>query len=377
MDFGLTDTQRLYRDQIREFVTDAIIGENLDWDAGENFPDDVYDSLVEMGVPAMLLPEEAGGSDLDPLTTGIVYEELGRGDVGLSMLVLAEALVNKLLWDYGTDEHREIAEANGRGEVHLSFGLTEPEQGSDAQSLETTATPSGDGWVIDGAKTAITGGVLADYCLVFAREEDAGIRGFLVPLDADGVDVQRYEGMGCTASGWGQLFFDGVRVGAGARVSGRNGFKMAMQAFDKSRAWIGLYSLGAAQQTIDETVDYLKEREAFGKPLAKFEGPQFEIAEAQTRVDCARLKAYETLWKADQGEPHTRDAAMVKWFAPSVSVEAIRTCLVLHGHYGYSKDFGLEKRLRDVQGQQIADGTPQVQKIVIGRETFGREYLPY
>lgn len=377
MDFGLTETQRLYRDQLREFVAESIIGENLDWDASDNFPDDVYGSLAELGVPGMVLPEEAGGSDLGPLTAGIVFEELGRGDAGLAMLILAEILVNNFLYEHGTEEHRAIAEANARGENHLAFGLTEPGQGSDAQALETTATPSGAGWVITGAKTAITGGFFADYCLVFAREPDTGIRAFLVPLDADGVDVQRYEGMGCTVSGWSQLFFDDVRVGSGAQVSEKNGFKLAMGAFDVSRAWIGLYSLGAAQQTIDETVDYLKDREAFGKALAEFEGPQFEVAEVQTRVDCARLKAYETLWKAEQNEPNTRDAAMVKWFGPAVSVEAIRTCLVLHGHYGYSKDFGIEKRLRDVQGQQIADGTPQVQKLVIGRETFGRDYLPY
>lgn len=152
---------------------------------------------------------------------------------------------------------------------------------------------------------------------------------------------------------------------------------MAMEGFDISRAWIGLYCLGGAQQTLDETVEYALDREAFGKALANYEGPQFELAEHQTRVDCARLKAYEALWKAVEGIPHTKDAAMVKWFSPKVSVEAIQACLVLHGHYGYSKDFGIEKRLRDAIGLQIGDGTPQIQKLVIARETFGREYLPY
>lgn len=376
MDFGLTNTQQLFRDELRDYVRAEIIGENLDWDADE-FPDDVYSDLAEMGVLGLTVPESDGGSGVGPLTSGIVYEELGRGDVGLSMLVLAENLINHILVEYGTDEHSELVRATADGDIVLSFGLTEPDQGSDAQSIETTARPSGDGWVIDGEKTAITGAYFADYCLVFAREEDVGIRGFLVPLDADGVEVSRYHGMGCTVSGWGQIRLDSVEIGPGARVSDENAFRIAMEGFDQSRAWIGLYSLGAAQQTIDETETYLKDREAFGKPLAGFEGPQFELAEAQTRVDCARLKAYESLWKAEEGKPHTKDAAMVKWYAPEVSVEAIRTCLVLHGHYGYSKDFGIEKRLRDVQGQQIADGTPQVQKLVIARETFGREYLPY
>jgi len=378
MDFRYTETQRLLRSQLREFVTERIVGENFDWDDGDDFPTEIYDEMADLGLLGLHLPEAAGGEGFDPVTAGVVYEVLGRGDVGLTMLALSENLVNKLLWEYGDEFHRDVARAVRAGDEHVCLGLTEPGQGSDAQNVETTAEPTEGGWLLSGEKTAITGATLADHCLVIARQTDPeAIRAFLVPLDADGVDVQPYAGMGCEVSGWGQIFMEDVELPTAARIADENAFKMAMRTFDQSRAWIALYALGAAQQTLDETETYLTEREAMGKPLASFEGPQFEFAECQTRVDAARLKCYQTLWKAREGEPHTRDAAMVKWYGPKVAVDTVRTCLVLHGHYGYSDDFGIGKRLQDVLGQQIADGTPHVQKVVVARETFGREYLPY
>lgn len=379
MEFGFTDTQRMVRDQIREFVTDRIAGENHGWDDETNFPADVYDELADLGMLGLALPEEAGGEGFDPVTAGVVYEELGRGDIGLAMLVMGENLVRSLVWENGDEAQRDVVRESRRGDCHVCFALTEPGQGSDAQNLDTRAEPTDDGWLINGEKTAITGATLADYCFLIARqtgpEED--IHAYLLPMDADGVEVTPYPAMGCEVSGWGQIHLDDVVLPKEAKIGERNAFKLAMQTFDKSRAWISLYCLGAAQQTLDETATYLTEREAMGKPLAKYEGPQFEFAEQQTMVEAARLKAYETLWRSIEGLDHTRDAAQVKWLGPEVSVETIRKCLILHGHYGYSNDFGIEKRLRDVQGQQIADGTPHVQKIVVARETFGREYLPY
>lgn len=379
MEFELTDTQRMIRDGLREFVDEHIVGENRDWNDQDDFPASLYDDIADLGILGLQLPEEAGGEDFDPLTAGLVYEELGRGDVGFAMLVMVENLVNKLVWDNGDESQRDLVESARRGEVHTCFGLTEPGQGSDARNVETTAEPTDDGWLLNGEKTAITGATVADYCFLVARqtEPEEDIRAFLLPLEADGVDVAPYAGMGCEVSGWGQIFLDDVELPRETRLGEENAFKLAMRTFDKSRAWIALYALGAAQQTLDETATYLTEREAMGKPLAQFEGPQFEFAEQQTMVDVARLKAYETLWRAMEGKDHTRDAAMVKWLGPKVSVETIKACLVLHGHYGYSDDFGIEKRLRDVVGQQIADGTPHVQKVIVARETFGREYLPY
>jgi cyclohexanecarboxyl-CoA dehydrogenase len=378
MDFGLSDTQQLFRDQISEFVEENVIGENLAWDDGENFPYDVVEDLGEMGVIGMNLPEELDGSDLDPVTMGVVFEELGRGDVAFTMLLMVQNIANAVLSKSDTPEHHEIAAANARGEVILAWGLTEPDQGADARSIETEARKEGDEWVIDGEKTAITGATFGDYIVLYAREDSSDeIRAYLVPYDADGVQVQPYHGIGGQVSGWGQVFFDGVRVPEDALISEQSGFKVAMELFDPSRGWIPLYCLGAAQQTLEETEQYLKDREAFGKPVAKFQGPQFELAEMWTKVESARLKAYEALWKAKGGQDFTMDASMAKLFGTQLSTQVIHDCMILHGHYGYSEDFGLGKRMQDIIGLEIGEGPHQIQKLIIARERLGREYLPY
>jgi len=372
MDFGLSDTQRLLRDEIGGFVEDTIVGTNDGWDDAENFPTDVYDSLAEMGILGMYLPEAAGGEDLDKVEAGIVYEQLGRGDVGLAVLAQVQNSVNSIVYRYGTDEQRDLAVDNAAGGVGFCFGLTEPGAGSDASAIETVARRNGDGWTFDGTKTAISGATLADYCLLFAREEGADqIRPFLIPMDAEGVEVQPYDGMGCRVSGWGQIFLTGASAPASARLTEESGFRIAIENFNAYRAWIALYCLGAAQQTIDETVQYLEERETFGRPLASRQGPRFEVAEMQALVECARWKTYQALWLADQGQDFVRAASIAKWFGCKVSKEVIHDCMLLHGHFGYSSAFPIEQRLRDVVGLEIADGPPQIQKRIVANEIFG------
>lgn len=378
MEFGITERQQLFRKELGRFVDDHIIGENLSWDDGANFPYHVIESLGEMGVLGMNLTEELDGSNLDPVTAGIVYEELGRGDVAFTMLLMVQNIANAILAKSNTPQHREIAAANARGELLLSWGLTEPDHGADAQAIETEARQKDGDWVINGEKTAITGSTFSDYLLLYAREAGVDdIRIYLVPLDADGVDIQPYHGLGSRVSGWGQVFLDDVRLPDNARVNNENGFKMAMGQFDPSRGWIPLYCLGAAQQTLEETQEYLKEREAFGQSIAGFQGPQFELAEMWTKVESARLKAYEALWKAKEGKDFTKDASMAKLFGTQLSTQVVHDCLILHGHYGYSEDFGLGKRMQDIIGLEIGEGPPQIQKLIIAREILGREYLPY
>jgi cyclohexanecarboxyl-CoA dehydrogenase len=176
----------------------------------------------------------------------------------------------------------------------------------------------------------------------------------------------------------GSLFFDGVRIPARNRLGDESGgFYQAMVSFDYNRAIIALACVGAAQQSLEETIEYTKGRQAFGRPLAKFEGVSFQIAEYLTLVEAARLVAYKCLWLKDQGLPHTKESAMAKWMGPKVSADAIHTCLILHGHYGYNMDSPLEQRLRDVIGLEIGDGTPEIMKGIVAREAFGREYTSY
>lgn len=378
MDFGISDTQALFREQVAEFVTEEIRGENLDWGDGDDFPWEVYQDLGDMGLIGMTLPEDVGGSDLDAQTTGHVFEELGRGDVALTMLVKVQNIANYVLAEHGDEHHREVAEANARGENIIAWAITEPDRGSDAQSVQTRAEPTDDGYLVNGEKTAITGATFGDYMILYARQPEIDeIRAFMLPFDTDGVSVQPYQGLGGRVSGWGQVFFDDVELDESALIADKSGFKIAMDRFDVSRAWIPLYCLGAAQQTLDETIEYIKDREAFGKAIAHFQGPQFEIAEMSTKVESARLKAYEALWKYDNDKDATKDFSMAKWWGTQTAAEVVHDCMVLHGHYGYSKDFGLGKRMQDIIGLEIGEGPHQVQKVVISREMIGKEYRPY
>ena len=200
----------------------------------------------------------------------------------------------------------------------------------------------------------------------------------MVPLDSPGVSRQVYKSPGERLTQRGSLFFDGVQVPARNRVGDESrGFQQAMVAFDFNRAIIGLACIGAAQQSLDETIEYTKGRTVFDKPLAKFEGVAFQIAEHLSLLEAARLVSYKCLWLKDQGRKHTKEAAMAKWMGPKFSAEAIHTCIILHGHYGYSMDAPLEQRWRDVLGLEIGDGTPEIMKGIVAREAFGREYTAY
>ncbi len=375
MDFSKTETQQMIGEQLRDYIQENVVGQTQNWDSDENFPEDVYQDLVDMGLIGTLLSEELGGEDLGIATGGLIMEELGRGDVGLANVVHNQILGNVTLGQHGNEKHKEIAAANARGENKLSFGLTEPDHGSDAQAIETSAEKDGGEWVINGEKIAITSSQYADYNVTFTRLGDSDdFRAFLVPLDADGIEVLPYHSMGMNMDGWGQIYFDDVRIPEENLVSEKDAFKIAMETFDYTRPWIGFLCLGCAQQTIDETIEYMMDRETFGNPVASYQGPQFQIAEWETKIECARLKCYEACWRLDNDMEHTKDAAMSKWFAAEVSFEAVKECTVLHGHYGYSKESGIGERFADIMGNIIADGTPQILKQVIARETFGREH---
>lgn len=385
MDFGKSPAQKQLVSQLDAYVDEELSGATHHWDDGENFPDDVYSDLVEMGLLGVNLPAAENVQDApddyerqDVLTTGMILEQVGKGSIAMGGFINAQILANTILYSFGDEEHQQIALDNANGENFLSFGLTEPEHGSDATGIQSVATRSGDEWVINGKKTAITASTFADYGLIYAKKEETDeIRVFVVPLDEDGVEVQEYPGIGSEMEGWGQIFLDDVAVPESAMVTDRNGLKIALDIFNYNRAWLTLVSIGGAQRTLDETKQYLREREAFGKSIAAYQGPQFQIAEWQTKLDCVRLKCYESLWMADNDIDNAKHSAMAKWFGSEVSLQAIKECSVLHGHYGMSKDFGIEERLRQVTSFLVGGGTPQIMKQTIAREELGREYLPY
>ena len=237
--------------------------------------------------------------------------------------------------------------------------------------------------MLNGEKTSISLSDQADLAVVFARtgapEDGArGVSAFLVPLDAPGISRTRFDDLGSEAVGRGSLHFDNVRVPAEMMLGDEGGgFRQVMNGFDYSRALIGLQCLAAARASLDETWPHVAEREAFGRPLAQYQGVSFPLAEGEAHYKAVRLLCYETLWRRDTGQPHTSEAAMAKWLGPKTALEIIHQCLLTHGHAGYSRDLPHQQRLRDVIGLEIGDGTAQIMKLIVAREKIGRIAVQY
>ena len=253
--------------------------------------------------------------------------------------------------------------------------------GSDAAHLACRAERDGDSYLITGEKSGISLAMVAQSAVLFARTGTGGAKGvtaFLVPLGLPGVSRSPLRDMGSHSVGRAVLSFDHVRIPLSHRLGDEgHGFYQVMKGFDYNRVGIALACLGVAQISLEETMTYVKERRAFGKPLATFEGVSFRIAEAATHIDACRWLCYRALWLADGGQRHSKEAAMTKWWGPKLAVETIHQCLLFHGHYGYTDELPFEQRMRDVIGLEIGDGTAEVMKTIIARELMGREVRPY
>ena len=382
MDFTFSEDQLLLQQTLRQYAKDKLLPNYARWDRGETIPRALIKEVAELGVFGLRVPERFGGLMADYVTCGLMSEELSRGDFNYSLYVQLGLIASELLTDFAAPEvQAEWLPRHAAGDAVIAFGLTEPGAGSDAARIVTRAERVGDDYVITGEKASITFAGYADACIVFARTGAEGARGisaFLVPLDAPGVTRQPYFAAGERLTQRGSLFFDGVRVPAGNRMGEEGkGFYQAMIAFDFNRAVIALACIGAAQQSLDETIDYTKGRVVFGKPLATFEGVAFQVAEHLTLLESVRVLSYKCLWLKDRGQKHTKEAAMVKWLGPKAAADAIHACMILHGHYGYNMESPLEQRWRDVVGLEIGDGTPEIMKGIVAREAFGREYTSY
>ncbi|MGE0484998.1 MAG: acyl-CoA dehydrogenase family protein [Gammaproteobacteria bacterium] len=382
MNFEFDDTERAFQDAVRHYALERLLPDYARWDRGERLPRERVHELAELGLTGLLVPAEHGGVGGSYVQAGIAAEEIARGDHNMTFFIQLGAIAADLVGQHAQAALRErLLPALAAGDVLVAFALTEPGAGSDAANIRTTARQDGDAWVVNGEKASITLAGSADYAVVFARMGEGGAKGIggvVVPLDAPGVSRQVYDAMGGKLAERGSLFFDEVRVPLDHQLGepGR-GFAQAMEAFDYNRAIIALACLGTAQQSLDETIAYARQRETFGKPLARHAGYAFQVAEHAIHLASARLLAYQTLWLKDQGRPHTREAAMAKYLAPKAATEAIRACIVLNGWMGYDNSLPHAQRLRDVLGLEIGDGTPEIMKGVVARELFGREYVAY
>ncbi len=380
LSFRFTDDQEHFRQTVARFAEQRLAPGFRERSATEVYPMDLHAEMGSLGVLGIGLPEEFGGSAAeDPVALGIACEEIGAADVNLAAAPVTVGLTGAQLakgasravqqrWLPPMIEGREV----------VAFGLTEPEAGSDAAAMRTTATPVDGGWRLSGEKNSVSHLHAAGATLVYAREPEstrsAGVSGFLVEMDRPGVSTGRFHDMGQLPIGRGSLYLDNVFVPTENLVGSEGrGFAMLMSHFDYSRAAIGLQCLGAARASLAETYDYVKERRSFGKPIAAFQGVSLPLAEHATLVQAARLLCYQTLWLRQEGLPHTTEASMCKWWAPVVAKNAIEACLLTHGHYGWSDELPFQQRFRDVFGYQVGDGTAQIQKQVIASRLIGPE----
>jgi cyclohexanecarboxyl-CoA dehydrogenase len=382
MDFGISDVQRALAAKVRAFATDRLVPAYQDSDRESRFRPELFGELAGQGYFALRIPAEYGGDDLSAVSTGIVLEELARGDITACYPVLNAALIGGILATNGTPEQRSRwLPAIARGESIVALCMTESGHGTDAANIELRAEPTPTGWRLVGEKTSIMLGAYATHGIVFARTGDGvrsrGVTAYYTRLDDRHVTRTRLNDLGSRSGGRSTLTFDGLPVGPGDVIGGTGlGFAQGMRGFDYSRALIGLMAISSAQASLDEALHHAREREAFGQPLGRFQGVSFPLVEHATYLHAARLLAFEALWRNDEGLEHQVEASMAKWWGPKVAFEAAHQALLTLGHFGWSEERPLAQRLRDVLGTQIADGTGNATKLVAARAMLGREYAP-
>ncbi|WP_040795762.1 MULTISPECIES: acyl-CoA dehydrogenase family protein [Nocardia] len=367
-----------FRKTLQAFSDRVLLPGYRDRAASAEFPFDVYEKLGDLGVLGIGLPEEFGGTGQeDPILLGLATETLAAGDVNMAGIPVQIGLSGSQLALASQEVRERYLPPLIAGKETIAIALTEPGSGSDAAGLRTTATRVPGGWRLNGEKTAISWAMNATVALVYAREAGttraSGVSCLVVPLDSPGVTRSHMPGMGCLPLGWGALHFDNVFVPDSHLVGEQGrGFRSVMNHFDFSRAALGLLCIGAAKQSLEEAAVYAQQRHAFGKPISENQGVSFQLAEHATYLEGARWTCYRALWLRETSRPHTALASMSKWWAPVVAKNAIEAAMRIHGNLGYSTEFPLQQRFRDVMAYLVADGTAEIQKKIIARDIFER-----
>jgi len=365
---------------IRKFCEERIMPRAAEWDRGVRVQPEILRELSEMGLLALRLPEEFGGMNASFVKCGAMCYEVGRADVGLHLMVVNAIMFGELAPLMHPDVRAKWGPRVAAG-APFAFTLTEPQAGSDAGSIKTTAVRDGDDFIINGEKGSVTHCGTAEFAIVFARTGGpgpSGITAFVVDWNSPGIEKRIYESHGERVTQRGQVFYNNLRVPAKNIIGSEGGgFREAMRFFDYNRAVLALACIGAAEKSIEEVVEYTKVRETFGQPLARNQGITFQIAEALTKLEAAKLLAYKVLWMRDNDIPHAKEAGMIKWWGMREAHDALHMCLLLSGWPAYSTELPHERRMRDVIGLELGDGSPEIMKMVVAREVFGRISLPH
>jgi alkylation response protein AidB-like acyl-CoA dehydrogenase len=380
MDLDLSPEHVLLRDTIREFMETEVAPVVEEHERERRFPTDIVRRIGELGWLGIPIPEDEGGAGLDTLAYAIAIEEIGRVWGSLGLIVAAHTSLGcGPIHLVGTDEQKQrflVPLASGR--VLGAYGLTEPGAGSDAGGTRTTARRDGDAWVLDGAKRFITNAGHAGTYVVTAKtgttdKGEAEISAFIVPADTPGFSVGRLEDkLGLHASATGELRFEGARIPADNLLGTQgDGFRTFLKILDGGRISIGALAVGLAQAALDATVPYAQTREQFGRPIGSFQGVAFMVADMATEIEAARALVWKAAWLKDQGRDYGLVAAEGKLFASEVSARATNAAIQVHGGYGYTTDYPVERFMRDAKLTEIGEGTSQVQRLVIARKVLG------
>lgn len=376
MNFELTKEQLMIQEMVRDFAEKEIKPYAREHDENSTFPIETFKKMGELGLLGIPFPEEYGGSGGDTISYAIAVEEIGKacGGTGLSYAA-AISLGASPIYYFGTEEQKQKwLVPMAKGETLGSFGLTEPNAGSDAGGTQTKAELVGDEYIINGEKQWITNAGYARQIIVTAvtgKREDGKkiITSLIVPTDAPGVKIRcDYDKMGVRASNTCEIVLENVRVPK-ENVLGdpKRGFSQFLQTLDGGRISIAALSVGIAQAAYEKALKYAKERYQFGQPISKFQAIQFKLADMAMEIELARNMVYKAAWLKDNNKPFGKEAAMAKLFASEMGFRVCNQAIQIHGGYGYMKEYDVERHLRDIKLMEIGEGTSEVQRLVISR----------
>ncbi|MBK8470165.1 MAG: acyl-CoA dehydrogenase family protein [Candidatus Phosphoribacter sp.] len=381
MDYSFDEDQEAYRLLVRAFAAKTLAPHYQRDDKTAEFRRQLALDMAGMGLTSLRIPAEYGGQEATAVIAGIATEEVGRADFNATYLIINTALISDIIVRNATHRQKSAwLPGIASGETIPCICITEPGHGTDAASLEVRAVRTDTGWTLHGEKTSVTLGMASDRAVVLARTGGPGARGvsaFWVDLHQPSVTRSVFDDLGSRAIGRASIHFDATPVAADELIGAEgDGFVSVMQGFDYSRAIIGLGCIGAAEISLEEALQWSRDRVAFGRPIGTFQGVSFPLAECATYLRGARHICLEALWRKDNGLEHSAEAAMAKFWAPKLATEVIHQCLLTLGHVAYSSDAAIGQRLRDVIGLEIGDGTAQVSKLVISRHLLGRQFAP-
>src|SRR5256712_8074682 len=375
MDFELTPEQEEIREVARQFAEDELGDKIAPFDERHQFPFEIVNKLAPLGLLGVLVPEEYGGAGLDYVSYALIVEELCRGDasVGITMWAHNSLCANHITLHASPEQKAQYLPRLASGETLGAWGLTEPGSGSDAAALRTRAEERDGGWVLNGSKAFITNASVGGITVVMARtdpgQKSKGISAFLIERGTKGFSAGRpYRKLGLHASDTAELIFEDARIPAGNLVGERGGgIVQAMKVLEGGRIAMAAMGVGIAQAALDQAVKYMKQRSAFGKTLAEFNGLQGMIAEMATDVEVARLLTLRAAHLKDTGEPSAHAAAMAKLFASEAAMKTATRPVQIHGGAGYITEFPVERIFRDAKLTEIGEGTSEIQRLLIAR----------